>query len=92
MIKNYKSKALHLFSKKGDRSKLPAQTADKVARALTAIDAIAHPQDLIGAGFKYHALTGKMKGRHAINITANWRLTFGWDGSNATDVDLEDYH
>jgi len=22
----------------------------------------------------------------------NWRITFGWDGENVTDVDMEDYH
>jgi len=21
-----------------------------------------------------------------------WRITFGWDGADAVDVDLEDYH
>jgi proteic killer suppression protein len=22
----------------------------------------------------------------------NWRITFSWDGENAANVDLEDYH
>ncbi|WP_367273864.1 hypothetical protein [Niveispirillum sp.] len=24
--------------------------------------------------------------------TGNYRLTFGWDGVDAVDLDLEDYH
>lgn len=92
MIKNFRSKALRRFSEKGDRSKLPADMADKVARALTALNAAAHPSDMAAAGFKYHPLTSQGLGRHSLTITANWRLTFGWENGHATDVDLEDYH
>ena len=28
----------------------------------------------------------------AFYATGNWRITFGWDGAGAVDVDLEDYH
>ncbi len=30
--------------------------------------------------------------RHSVRLTANFRVTFGWDGDGATDVDIEDYH
>jgi proteic killer suppression protein len=33
-----------------------------------------------------------LAGRYAINASGNWRITFGWDGRNVVDVDLEDYH
>ena len=36
-----------------------------------------------------HALKGVNKGRYAVWISENWRLTFGWD---AIEVALEDYH
>jgi len=45
---------------------------------------------MIGAGF--HALRGDFKGRYAMAVSRNWRLTFGWDGEDAIEVDLEDYH
>ena len=28
----------------------------------------------------------------AVDASGNWRITFGWDGMDAIDVDLEDYH
>lgn len=46
--------------------------------------------DLPGLGF--HALTGDLAGRFAVSVSRNWRITFAWDGDDATDVDLEDYH
>ena len=27
-----------------------------------------------------------------VHVTGNWRITFGWDGENVTDVDMENYH
>jgi proteic killer suppression protein len=92
MIKSYRSKALRLLSEKGDASKIPANMAKKIINVLHIIDNINHPSDLIKSPLKYHALTEKMKGRHSIYITGNWRVTFGWDGDGAFDVDLEDYH
>lgn len=46
--------------------------------------------DVITYGF--HALRGDLAGRYAITVSRNWRLTFRFDGLDAVDVDLEDYH
>ena len=46
--------------------------------------------DIPGLGF--HALTGDQKGRYAVTVSRNWRITFGWHGNEAFDVDMEDYH
>ena len=27
-----------------------------------------------------------------VDASGNWRVTFAWDGADAIDVDLEDYH
>ncbi len=43
-------------------------------------------------GWRFHPLKGKMKGRFAVDVSGNWRLTFGWADGDAVDVDLEDYH
>jgi proteic killer suppression protein len=43
-------------------------------------------------GLRFHSLKGKDKARYSIWVSENWRLTFGWDGVDAVDVDLEDYH
>jgi len=43
-------------------------------------------------GLQFHALSGDMKGRYAVSISANWRITFAWDEEDAVQVDFEDYH
>ena len=43
-------------------------------------------------GLRFHPLKGKDKGRYAVWASQNWRLTFGWGGTDAIEVDLEDYH
>jgi proteic killer suppression protein len=50
------------------------------------------PQDLAITGTGVHALRGNLKGRYAMTVSRNRRLTFGWDGEDAVEVDLEDYH
>jgi len=45
-----------------------------------------------GKGWRFHALKGQAKGRYAVDASGNWRITFAWDGEDAIDVDLEDYH
>lgn len=46
--------------------------------------------DLVTYGF--HRLVGDRRGRFSITVSRNWRLTFAFEGGDAVDVDLEDYH
>lgn len=43
-------------------------------------------------GLRFHPLKGGERGRYAVAASGNWRVTFAWDGEDAIDVDLEDYH
>ena len=43
-------------------------------------------------GFRLHALKGKLKGRFAVSVSVNWRVTFRFDRNHVVDVDLVDYH
>ena len=91
MIRSYRSKALKRFAVGGDPSKLPVAKVDRVRLMLVALDAANMPEALNLPGFGFHGLQGKPK-RFAISVTGNYRLTFGFDGEDAVDVDLEDYH
>ena len=44
------------------------------------------------AGLDLHELGGKLKGRQAVSVSGNWRVTFRFDGRYAMDVDHVDYH
>jgi proteic killer suppression protein len=43
-------------------------------------------------GLRLHPLKGRLKGRWAVTVSGNWRVTFAFSGKDATDVDYEDYH
>lgn len=59
---------------------------------LALLNAARLPEDMNLPGMRFHGLKGDSKGRYAVDASGNWRLTFGWDGEDTIDVDLEDYH
>jgi toxin HigB-1 len=76
----------------GDTRKLSVQNPRRIARILLQLDEAERPEDMNVPGYRFHALKGDQKGRYAVDVSGNWRITFGWDGENAIDVELEDYH
>jgi len=92
MIRSFRSKALKRFAESGNASKLSVQKSDRIARILLRLDAAALPQQMDAAGLRFHALKGKDKGRFSVWANENYRITFGWAGDDAIEVDLEDYH
>lgn len=59
---------------------------------LDRLDAATRPDQMDAKGLGFHRLTGDMRGRYAVIVSRNWRITFGWSGDDAVEVDLEDYH
>jgi toxin HigB-1 len=92
MIRSFRSKALRLFAGTGDARKLSVPNAAKIRRILAQLDAAIQPEDLDLPGYRFHALKGERRGFYAVNASANFRITFCWDGQDAINVDLEDYH
>jgi proteic killer suppression protein len=43
-------------------------------------------------GYKFHPLKGERKGEFSVSVTGNWRITFEFDGQDAININLEDYH
>jgi proteic killer suppression protein len=67
---------------------------DQVARLLRLLDALnaaTAPESMNVPGFGFHGLRGKPK-RYAVSLNGPWRVTFGWEGKDAVDADLEQYH
>jgi len=91
MIRSFRSKPLRKFAEEGDASKLPVQNHDRVRRLLARLDASTSPEDMNLPGLRFHSLRGKPQ-RWAVDASGNYRLTFGWEGEDAIEVDLEDYH
>jgi proteic killer suppression protein len=92
MIRSFRSKALRRLSEQGDASKLSFPNVRRVQRIIEQLDEAATPEEMNAPGWRFHGLKGQDKGRYAVDASGNWRITFGWDGKDAIDVDLEDYH
>ncbi len=43
-------------------------------------------------GSRLQALKADLKGTHSIRVNEQWRLVFRWQGSDAHEVRLIDYH
>jgi proteic killer suppression protein len=65
---------------------------DTVQEMLTALDDAVTPQELNLPGYRLHPLKGDLKGFWSVTVRANWRIIFRFDGTDALDVELIDYH
>lgn len=92
MISSFKSRALRKFWTRNDQGAVSADWRRKIHLFLTALDSAARPEDMAFPGSGFHRLTGDQAGRYALTVSRNWRITFAWEGENAVDIDLEDYH
>jgi proteic killer suppression protein len=90
MIRSFRDKALRRFFETGEVRRLSVRNPERIARILRALDDAELPEDLNLPGFHFHILRGEQ--RWSVRVTGNWRVTFGWAGEDAVDVDLEDYH
>lgn len=91
MIKSWRHKGLKELHATGrSRHVAPALTA-RVLRRLDALNVATSPQQMNIPGFDFHALHGSPK-RYTVHVNGPWCVTFGWDGTDAVDVDLEQYH
>jgi toxin HigB-1 len=92
MILTFKHKGLALFFTKGSFKGIPAQQAARIERMLDRLDASREAKDMDLPGYKFHALKGDRKGEFAVTVNGNWRITFEFDGQDAINLNLEDYH
>ena len=63
-----------------------------IQEILTVLDEAADPQELNLPGYRLHPLKGELKGYWSVTVRANWRIIFRFEGANAFDVELTDYH
>jgi len=92
VIKSFKSKALKLYWTKGDASKLPSEQVGRISRALSFLDVAIAPEEMDRPGYRFHELKGDRAGTYSVTVSANWRLTFRFEGEDAIVLDHEDYH
>jgi proteic killer suppression protein len=92
MISSFKHKGLKRLFEDGDRAGIRPDLIEKVQLILAALDAAEEPQEIEAPGRRLHQLKGDRKGIWAVTVRANWRIIFRFEGGNARDVELIDYH
>ncbi|HVH26155.1 MAG TPA: type II toxin-antitoxin system RelE/ParE family toxin [Vicinamibacterales bacterium] len=72
---------------------IPRELWAIVRRKLDQIDAVTRLDDLkVPPGNRLHALTGDLRGRHAVRVNEKYRIVFRFEGADAFDVWCTDYH
>jgi proteic killer suppression protein len=92
MIASFRSRVLARYWEQGEERRLPPAYRNRIAMILDRLEVAVRPDQMNVPGLRFHALTGNFKGRYAVSVSANWRITFAWSDKDAVDVDLEDYH
>lgn len=92
MIVRFRHKGLERLFRSGDTSGVNAQHVRKLRQILTALNNASNPAGMNLPGFRLHPLRGARRGQWAVSISGNWRVVFEFDGPDAANVDLVDYH
>ncbi|HNR90549.1 MAG TPA: type II toxin-antitoxin system RelE/ParE family toxin [Spirochaetota bacterium] len=93
MIQSFRSKEAEKIWQGELSKKLPTDIQRKARMKLRMINNSSSLNDLrIPPSNKLEALKGDRKGQFSIRINDQWRICFNWDGGNASNVDIVDYH
>ena len=75
------------------RTRFPADLLHRAISKLNLLDAAMTLETLrIPPSNCLEVLRGSRAGQHSIRINDQWRLCFRWDGGNAFEVEITDYH
>lgn len=78
---------------KAARRVLPADLHLKAAGLLDRLNYAADPNDLrTPVSNRLEKLTGDRKGQWSVRINDKYRICFSWNGGQATEVTIVDYH
>lgn len=92
MIRTFRHKGLQALYEGRRPAKVDRSHVAKLERILTALDEATGPHEMDLPGFRLHALKGRGKGFFSVWVSANWRVTFRFEGVDAVEVDYVDYH
>lgn len=73
--------------------KIPADLQRVALRKLRMLDAAVSLEDLkVPPANRLEKLKGRREGQYSIRINDQWRICFRFQNSEATDVEIVDYH
>lgn len=92
VIVSFRHPGLRELFETGKSRKVQPNLHKRCRRAMDALHAATALSDLNMPGWSVHPLKGNREGRHAMAVSGPWRITFRWDGKDAHELTLEQYH
>ena len=93
MIKSIKDKETAKVFRRERSRRLPDDTQQVAYRKLRYLNNAKSLQDLRSPpAYRLEKLKGDRAGQHSIRINDQWRVCFRWQGNDAYDVEIADYH
>jgi len=91
-IVRFRHRGLKRFFVTGSTAGIRAAHARRLRLILGRLHVSATPGDMGLPGLGLHPLKGPREGEWAVRVNRTWRVTFRFNGPDATDVGYEDYH
>jgi len=93
MIKSFKGKETEKIYSRFISKKLPKDIQQVALRKLRMLNNAKGYSDLRESpGNRLKKLKGDREGLYSIRINDQWRICFMWDGADAWEVEITDYH
>jgi len=92
MIRSFRHRGLKRLFERDDKAQVRPDMLEKIENILAILDRAHNPEDINLPEFRLHQLKGDLRPYWAVTVRANWRIIRRFDGSDAMDVDLIDYH
>jgi len=92
MIRSFRHRGLKRLYEPGDRRGIRPDLLEIVEDILARFDQADVPQAMDLPSYRLHPLKGDLKGVWSVTVRANWRIIFRFEGKDAFDVELIDYH
>jgi proteic killer suppression protein len=92
MIRSFRSKALADLWATGSTAKIDIRLQKRIMRRLEVLDAAGSPEEMNVPGYDFHALKGFRPTRFTVHVNGPWCITFAFEDTDASAVNLEQYH
>ncbi|HEV7860008.1 MAG TPA: type II toxin-antitoxin system RelE/ParE family toxin [Pyrinomonadaceae bacterium] len=92
LIKSFRHQGLKQLFEAGKARGVSSDLTKRLLRQLDLLNRAVSPSDLNLPGYRWHELKGDRKGTWSVSVNGNLRLTFRFQGTDAQEFDLEDYH
>ena len=87
-----KHSGLRALYERGDGSRLSADLVPRLRRILLRLEGATRPGNMAVPGYHLHPLKGARRGQWSVRVSGTGAWCSDFEGTEAVDVDLIDYH